>query len=78
MKKKKCKEGSIISRPYRGVEIQTYRKVHLLAVMIIFAMPWPIMPHPKPTEPYNKPYIQKRTSIANSLSLSVLGVGVTL
>ena len=26
--------------------------------MIIFAMPWPIRPHPKPTDPYKTPWIQ--------------------
>lgn len=26
-----------------------------LAVMIIFAMPWPIRPQPNPTDPYSTP-----------------------
>jgi hypothetical protein len=37
-----------------NIQIEAYR----LAFMIIFAIPWPIRPHPNPTDPYNTPWIQ--------------------
>lgn len=37
-----------------------YKDTYRLAVIIIFAMPCPIRPQPKPTDPYNTPWINQK------------------
>lgn len=47
--------GGAINTKFRNYQMELY----LLAVMIKFAMPWPMRPQPNPTEPYSTPWIQK-------------------
>lgn len=41
--------------PYYHHEIQNEVEHNLFAIIIEFAMPWPIIPHPNPTTPYTSP-----------------------
>lgn len=44
---------------HEKVQVST-RKLYLLAVITRFAMPWPTIPQPNPTEPYKTPWIQNK------------------
>lgn len=45
-----------------NVKQNVYKKPYRFAVMIAFAMPWPIIPHPNPTAPYIIPWEPKGKS----------------